>query len=196
MLQLLILFGELFSLVLPGLQTWEKEKDEDGIQIFTRPVPESDFREFRGEMELEKGSIHSIVNVLLDVNGYGSLYPDCYGPVVLYRETPGTITYYLVSKAPWPFKDRDGIYELAVTENDSSARISIRVLPDYIPEKKQYVRLKKGEGFWEVRRSDTGGIGVIYQFLAGISEKVPELLLRRYNVDTPFQTLENLRKRL
>lgn len=176
-------------------QSWEIKKDDEGIQIYTRKVPGSDFKEFRGEVIMENTTMNNIQEAILDVDGYESLFPDCYDPRILKQTDNSYSVHYLITKAPWPFKDRDGIYEqiIRVAAIDSLVTISIRILPGFIPENDQYVRIQYGVGFWEIRKMKVNTFRVIYQFHADPEERVPDWLARRFIVENPFTTLNSLR---
>lgn len=190
----LILMGLLFAGTM-SQQAWEKMKDEDGIKIYTREVAGSDFKEFRGEVYVECMNLQNILDIIMNVEEYDHIIPDCYNPKVLRGEGHTCIVYHLVTKTPWPFKDRDGIYEqtLSILFRDSIARISIKVLPGYLPEIDSYARIQNGVGFWEVRKMKAGRYYVVYQFHSDPDEKVPEWIAKAYIVEDPFTTLQNLR---
>ena len=61
--------------------------------------------------------------------------------------------YYSEVSIPFPFTDRDGIYRNHYTwKNDSSLLvIDIDILPDYIEERENLVRIPFGKGFWRVK---------------------------------------------
>ncbi len=194
MIKLIILWLSFADVV--SQQVWEKMKDEDGIKIYTREVAGSDFKEFRGEVHVECLAIQNILDVIMDTEVYDSLFPDCYNPKVLKTTGDTYVVHHLVTKAPWPFKDRDGIYEqtLSMLSRDSIARISIRILPDYLPEIDSYVRIQYGVGFWEVRKMKADRYYVVYQFHADPEVKVPDWIAKAYIIEDPFNTLQNLRR--
>lgn len=191
----LIILWLLFNDITSQQQVWEKMKDEDGIKIYTREVPGSDFKEFHAEMYVECIALPNILDAIMNVEEYDQIIPDCYNPKVLKKIGETYIVYHLVTKTPWPFKDRDGIYEqtLNVSYRDSISRISIKVLPDYLPEMDSYKRIQYGVGFWEVRKIKAGSYQVVYQFHADPEEKVPDWIAKSYIVEDPFITLQNLR---
>jgi ribosome-associated toxin RatA of RatAB toxin-antitoxin module len=176
-------------------QNWEKAQDKDGIRVFTRMVKGSGCREFRAEMGLGGINIQQVADVILDIDNYDMLFPDCHHPKILNKNNNKGIVYYLITKTPWPFKDRDGIYEQTVhtSSDDSTIFIAIKVLPEYVPEIKKYERIQYGKGFWELKHLGQDMVYVAYQFHADPKVNIPDWVSRHFLVENPYHTLQNLR---
>ncbi|MCW8804461.1 MAG: hypothetical protein OQK57_08695, partial [Ignavibacteriaceae bacterium] len=97
--------------------------------------------------------------------------------------------------APWPVKNRDSVYESVtkISEDKKYARIVLKPLGNYIEEKKGFVRMYNGNGFWELEETEDNTIQITYQFLSDPGGKVPAWLSNSMVVSSPFQTLINLR---
>lgn len=193
MITLIIL--SLFYTGLMSQQAWEMMRDEDGIRIFIRDVADSDFKEFRGEITIICEAMQNILEAITDVGEYEKLFPDCYNPKTIRRIGDSLTVNYLITKTPWPFRDRDGIYEqtLRISSPDSVATISIKAIPDYLPKVDPYVRIQYGIGFWEIHKIALNRYLVVYQFHADPKEKVPWWIAKQFIVENPFITLRTLR---
>jgi hypothetical protein len=177
---------------------WKLKKEKDGIEVYTRSIEGSSFDEFRGITTIEKSSLADVMAVILDVKNYESLFPDCMNPKVLKQDGKYYDIHHIQVKAPWPVKNRDTVYEqkAVVDENGKHAIISLKPLPDYIPEDKDFVRIREGSGFWELAEDDINNVKVTYQFHGEPGGDIPAWLANSFVVTQPFQTLKNLKSRL
>jgi hypothetical protein len=177
---------------------WDLKKEKDGIKIFTRSVEGSTFAEFKGTTTIGKSSLAEVLDVILDVKNYESLFHDSMNPKVLKQEGKYYNIHYLQVKAPWPVKNRDTVYELkaVVDKNGKHAFVSLKPLPDYFVEDKDFVRIRKGTGFWELEEDDSNNVKVTYQFHGEPGGEIPAWLANSFVVTQPFETLVNLKNRL
>jgi hypothetical protein len=177
---------------------WKLKKDKDGIEVYTRTFEGSLFDEFKGVTTIENSSLEKVLAVILDVKNYGSLFPDCMNPKVLKQDGKYYDIHYIQVKAPWPVKNRDTVYEqkTVIDENGKHALVSLKPLPDFIVEDKDFLRIREGSGFWELEEDENGNVMVVYQFHGEPGGEIPAWLANSFVVTQPFQTLVNLKNRL
>jgi hypothetical protein len=177
---------------------WKLRKDENGIKIYTRAVDSSAFEEFRAITVITDVSLNEVLDIILDVEHYKSLIPDCIESRVLFRRGKYYDIHYLRMDSPWPVKDRDAIFqsETTVTDNGKLAHISLTSMGNYIDEKNEMVRMYNGSGFWEIEELPGNSIKIIYQFQSDPGGKIPGWLANSAIVSNPYKTLENLKKLL
>jgi hypothetical protein len=177
---------------------WILKKDKSGIEIYTRSFEGSSFDEFRGVTVISDITLKEVLKVILDVNHYESLFPDCINPKILRQEGEWFDIHYIQTKGPFPVKDRDSVYEqkTEIDKDGKHARIYLKPLPDYIPGNKDMVRIRKGSGFWELEEDSNGNVKVIYQFHGDPGGEIPAWLVNSFVVTHPFKTLNNLRNRV
>jgi len=174
---------------------WEKRKEKSGIVVYTRAIENTPMDEFKGQVTLSNTSLSEIVEVILDIKNYPKWIPDCMEAEILLKEGKYHDIHYVAVKAPWPVTNRDAIYEMTttLTNNNTFARINLEPRGDYIKEKKKFVRLYKGSGFWELEESEGNKVKVTYQFLGDPGGKIPAWLANSFVVTNPYQTLINLK---
>jgi hypothetical protein len=174
---------------------WKLRKDKSGIQVFTRLPEDSDFDEFKAVVTIEGSTLYQVLEVVLDVENFEALYPDCMNPEILKKEGKWPDIHYIQTKAPFPLKDRDSIFEtlIEIDENEKNAQVRLTPVPDFIPEKDGLVRIQNGRGFWKLEENDNKVI-VIYQFHGDPGGDVPAWLVNSFVVSHPFKTMENLRE--
>jgi hypothetical protein len=177
---------------------WDLKKEKDGIKIFTRSVEGSTFAEFKGTITIEKSSLTEVLDVILDVKNYESLFPDLMNPKVLKQDGKYYDIHYIQVRAPWPVKNRDTVYEqkAVVDKNGKHAYVSLKPLPDFIVEDKDFVRIREGSGFWELEEDESNNVKVIYQFHGEPGGDISAWLANSFVVAQPFETLVNLKNRL
>jgi hypothetical protein len=196
----------MYPLVLAGLlifnpvvsSDWALKKDKSGIEIYTRSVEGSSFKEFKGITVIKGVSLTQVVEVIMNVKDYESLFPDCMNPRVLEQLGRWHVIHYMQTKGPFPVKDRDSVFEqkAEIDSTGKHAHVSLRPLPDYIAENKDMVRIRKGSGFWDLEADNNGNVKVTYQFLSDPGGEIPSWLANSFVVSQPFKTLENLKKRV
>ncbi len=191
----------LIFLFIPGVfphSDWELTKDKSGIEIYTRSVEGSSFKEFKGITKIPDCSVNDVLDVILDVANYESLFPDCKNPKVLKQDGKWYDIHYILTKGPFPVKDRDSVFEqiTEISENGKCAKVKLNPLPDYVPEKEDIVRVQNGTGFWVLEEDENNNVSVTYQFHGEPGGDIPAWLANSFVVTHPYKTLENLINRL
>jgi hypothetical protein len=196
MIQFLLI--SVFFIYGANLSDWDLKKKSSGIEIYTRSIEGSSFDEFMGVIVIPDVTLDEVLNVVLDVENYDDLYPDCINPRILKKEGQGYDIHYIQTKGPFPVKDRDCIFEQVtlVDQDGRHARVNLKPLPDYLAENKDMVRIRKGSGFWDLKEDNLKNVTVTYQFHGEPGGDVPSWLANSFVVTHPYQTLKNLRSRL
>lgn len=187
----------LIFLTLTGTTDWKLKKDESGVEIYTRSIEGSAFQEFKGVTTIENTTLTLILEVILNVESYLDLYPDCIEAKVLLEKGKYSDIRYFDLKAPWPVKNRDVIYESTTTVSDDGryAKVLLRPVGDYIEEKKESVRMYNCSGFWELQEDADNNTRVTYQFHSDPGGEIPGWLANTTVVSNPYKTLQKLKKR-
>ncbi len=177
---------------------WVLKKEKLGISVYTRSVEGSTFEEFKGVTVIPDITLAEVLEVILDVKNYDRLFPDCMNPKVLKQDGKWYDIHYLQSKAPFPVKNRDSVFEqkTELDKDGKHARIVLKPLPDYIPENKDFVRVRKGSGTWELDEDDQRNVKVSYQFQPDPGGEIPSWIANGFIDGHPFKTLSNLKIRL
>jgi hypothetical protein len=180
------------------LSDWDLKKSSSGIDIYTRSIEGSSFDEFKGVTVISDVTLEEVLNVILDVENYDDLFPDCINPRILKKEGKWYDIHYIQTKGPFPVKDRDSVFEqvTVVDQDGRHARIVLKPLPDYIAENEDMIRVRKGSGFWDLKEDNRKNVTVIYQFHGEPGGDVPSWLANSFVVSHPYGTLKNLKSRL
>lgn len=185
-LVILILIG--FSSI--GQENWKLKKDAKGIQIYTRSLTNSDFKEYKATTRIEV-AMKYVLDELLDAPNYCE---DCKAGVSYYVSDYGENqhVFYARKDLPWPLQDRD-IVTLLTVEHISEKKIKLHIesLPEGIPKRGKSIRIKELMGFWLLEEMD--GITQITQQLHLNPEgNLPPAIVNSLLVKGPFKTFKEL----
>jgi hypothetical protein len=72
---------------------------------------------------------------------------------------------YTVHTMPFPFQKRDSIVHSTIEQDPESLSVMIRgkATPDYLPEKKGYIRIRAVESFWSFEPQHNGDVRITFQ---------------------------------
>lgn len=194
----IIVLNLIMIIGLSGLSEWKLKKEESGISIYTRKIEGSQMDEFKGIVLIANTTLTDVLEIILDAENYPALFPDCSQARILKKEGKYYDIHYIYLKSPWPVKDRDAVYESVTTisEDGKKAMVLLRPLSGYIKETEDIVRMKNGNGYWELEEDNMHSVKVIYEFHADPGGDIPSWLANYGAVTNPFKTLINLRKRV
>ena len=176
---------------------WELSKEKDQIVVYTRKVPGSSFKAFKG-MATYQTKMSTLIAVFMDIPKLVDWLPRAGESRLLEHPKPNKRIYYLLSDAPWPVSDRDGIYSSEFIQDPKTKAVTVKVgcHPDYLPTEKGRVRIRQTQGYWKFTPKANGMIEVIYENHAEPGGNIPAWLANSSAVDIPFNSLKNLRKQL
>jgi len=177
-----------------GQEPWEMVKDKNGIQVFTRTNSVSSFKEFKAVMSIE-GEVNQFLSVLYDIEGLTDWAYNIKEAKLLNRPHEMTQSYYAVAKAPWPYKDRDGIYLNDISWNKESKTliVAIQMRQQGFEVNSDYVRMD-GYGYWQVKEVSSGTLELIFQMQIDPGGAIKAWMANMFVTDSPYQTLLGMRE--
>lgn len=176
---------------------WELNKHQDGIKVYTKVEEGSAFKAFKA-IVLVNASVDEIIEVLKNVDRYTEWYGYTKTSKLLKHEN-GVQYNYVETIFPWPYKNRDMVYRMAMNgghpnaEHPEEVEISLVGIPDYLPEKKGIVRMKKAKGYILLQPLNDK-TQVTYEFHSEPGDNVPTWLANSSIAELPFKTLFGLRE--
>jgi hypothetical protein len=191
---LLICLLGFMSIVSYAQQSWEIDRDKGGIIVYTKEEEGSAFKSFKAVITIQ-ASTDEIVEVLKNADDYTKWYGYTNTSALL-KEEGDTQYNYVETIFPWPYSNRDMVYRMSVNVSANGAvKILLKGIPDYLPEKRGIVRMKKAEGYILLQPLD-GKTEVTYVFHSEPGDNIPPWLANNSIAELPFRTLYGLRKRL
>lgn len=210
----------LFSLILSGLfpiaghtqDDWKLKSDKDSIAIFTRTFPDSKFKAIKVVVELE-ATLSQLVAVILDVNTGAEWVYSTKSSVLLKQVSPSELYYYSEVSVPWPVANRDFIAQLKAVQDSHTRVVTIYgpTFPDYLPVKKDIVRVRRSEGKWVISPMGTAGaagaagtagamasrrIRVEYTLRVDPGGELPAWLVNMFATKGPYESFKKLKEQL
>ena len=174
---------------------WTLEKNENGISIFTRAYPNSNYKEFKAVMTVQS-TLSCLVALKNDFENYPAWYHECPEAHTIKVISPKEGYYYITKKLPWPFDGRDMVIHYWTTQDLSDKSVTIKNVAEgkYQPENKDWVRIYDLNGFWKFTPKGNGNIEVVYQLHAEPNGSIPAWLANSTVVDTPFNTFMKMKE--
>jgi len=175
-------------------EDWKLVRDSDDIKAYTKPVATSNFKAFKAEMIIDQ-DIHAFLSLLYDIDDLDVWGYKLKDTKLLERKGDSMQIYYAVVKAPFPFKNRDGVY-LNSIKWDSKTKIltvDIKLLEDYLAEKDDLVRIS-GDGFWKATVLPLNKLKIDFQMQVDPGGDIPAWLANIFADGSPYYTLLDLRE--
>jgi hypothetical protein len=171
-------------------QEWEFVKEKDGIKIYTRHEPGTNFKSFKGEMDV-KADVSTVCSLIEDVESFTKCDEDVDEIRVLEQEKGKMLRYYVVYNVPWPFKDRDLCVEATITDDQSTGAklILAKAAPDAVPLVEDIVRIANYWQNWIIQPLKNGMVHVTIEGFVDPAGDVPAWIANLAITDTPFNML-------
>lgn len=180
-------------------EDWDLAKDDskNGIKVFTRVVEGSPLKEFRGIAQVP-ASLTGAVALVNDHSAGADWIHDCKVLETIDRPNAYESNFYMVTKAPWPVKDRDStIHSLLTQDSDTlKVRIEMNLTEGVREEHKKRVRVSQMQGYWLFTPIDENTTEITYQVHADPSGSLPNWLVNSLVVDMPYNTLKNMQDKV
>lgn len=172
--------------------SWEIDKNKEGIKVYTRIEDHSEFKSFKAVM-MVAASTDELLKILKNADGFTSWYGFTKTSKLLKQER-GVQYNYVETIFPWPYSNRDMVYRMSIdTSIPRAIKITLKGIPDYIQDKKGIVRMEKAEGYILLKPMEDK-TEVIYVFHSEPGDNVPSWLANNSMAELPFKTLSGLRK--
>ena len=174
---------------------WEKVKDKNSIEIFTRPVNGSRIKECLA-VTMMRGRLSSVLAVFNDTASYTRWMYRCSEATLLLKKNSYERIIYSVISSPWPVADRDIVVKSSLVHDRNTGVVTVTIngLPDYVAIKPGRVRMRGMNGCWVLEPRGNGWIKISYRIHSDPGGSLPDKLVNSSIVDIPYNTLYNLRK--
>jgi hypothetical protein len=185
-------------LAMAGETGWILKKNRNGIQVFTRDVSGSNFKEFKTMIEVE-ATMAGVLKLMEDISSYPQWFPKLKESRLLKKVNSTEMILYHWMKLPFPADDRDSIFKVTASRDPRTKAVTLRLstLDNYLPERKGVVRVKQISGMWNfIPDTAKGTIMVTYQMHSEPGGKLPAWMANTAVVKRPFTVLKNMREML
>lgn len=172
--------------------SWSLKKEENGIRIFTRPLTEIPFDEYKAITTID-ASINTVLNELLEAPKYCDNCPSEISYLVK-SINQNQHLFYVHKAFPWPIKDRDIITRLTVEKlSDKKIKLYLESAPNEIPNKDNTIRIKQLMGYWLLEEKNSKTI-VTQQLYINPEGSLPPFIINKLLIKGPYKTFTTLKE--
>ncbi len=176
---------------------WQFRGEKEGIKTYNAEVPNTKIKALKLETTFQ-APLNQLVAVLLDIKSSPEWAYKTKSATVLKQVSPTEVYYYTELNMPWPVTNRDFVGHLTATQNPNTKVVTIDgpVVPDYVPKKKDLVRIEKSVGKWVLTPINDHETKVEYSLQVDPGGGAPAWLVNTFASEGPTQSLKNLRAQL
>ncbi len=169
---------------------WTLGKTSNGITVYTRAYPKSEYKEFKGVMTVQ-ATMSCLLAVMKDVDNYPNWFFQCPEAHMIKTLSFKEGYNYMTYKVPWPLDSRDMVIHYWVNEDMSDKSVTIKTVgePNYIAAKADWIRVQELNGFWKFTPKGNGMIEVVYQLHLEPNGSIPAWLANSTVVDAPYNSM-------
>jgi ribosome-associated toxin RatA of RatAB toxin-antitoxin module len=168
---------------------WQLAKDKNGIKIYIRNEECSAIKSIKATMTFN-ASLSALTAIVMDVENYPQWVYHCKETKLIKNIEGKELVYYHVTQAPWPISYRDNVSRFIVSQNKTDYSISIKssVVNGVLPEKSDYIRVKKSNASWNFKRINKNTIAAEYILSFDPGGNVPAWLINLFITEGPYET--------
>jgi START domain len=192
---ILLLSALAFIHIATAQKTWKLIAEKDGIYVYTQDLEDSKFKAVRAVCTVDCG-VAKLSYVLMDVSNTKDWVYATKVCTLLKKMSPTDIYYYSEVELPWPVSNRDFIIRITLTQDEKTkvARIIAENHPQYVPEKKNVIRIPKSSGNWTLTPIGQGRTKVEYVIHVDPGGSVPAWLVNILADVGPYSSFTKLKK--
>jgi hypothetical protein len=189
-------------MVLPTISVaggeWKLIADKDGITLYAREVSGHSEAQYKG-VSIINQSIEAVGSVLSDIASYPKWFFKCIESKKILTKNSSELHFflYVAIDAPWPFSDRDAVYETEVAIDYALGKVVIRstaLTQPLIPLRRQYVRIRDSEHQWILEKISADRTRITFINRTNAAGSFANYISNPGIRDTIFLSLKNFRK--
>lgn len=176
---------------------WQPRRDQDGIRVQVRKVPNSESLEFKAVM-LVDADIRRVAALYEDASKVTEWYYHSLESSEVKKLGPDEKIHYFAMDMPWPVKDRDSVYKRTKSIHPETGALEYRLseAPGYVEPQRGRVRVPNLRGLWRFTPKGEGKTEIFYQQHGEAGGHIPAFLVNRLAEDIPFESLSGFRSLL
>jgi len=185
------------ALVAQQNQQWKQVTDDDGIQVYTIDVPNTDIVKAKAIAQI-KAPLKKVQQELDDIDSRHEWVPFLkQSKLIIVKSNTARLEYSLFS-APWPASNRDFVYKLQLIKQTSDELIykMYSVNTELMPETDKYIRGEIFESIYTLTKINENLTRVELSYHADPKGWLPNWIVNIIQRVLPYKILRNLRKRL
>jgi hypothetical protein len=182
----------LLCMALPGIaQEWELTKQQDGVSVFSRPLP-NNLLQIKA-LTTVTASHETFIRLLEDVGHCTKWIANCKKIEIIATPDQATRVVHTFFSAPWPIRDRDVVTRSVTTKNQKTLEIRIEDAGQTYPLTPKHVRMTDVNGQWRLVEIPDGTMTVSYMGTGSPAGEIPDWLAKGVLLDSIFETFYKLK---
>lgn len=173
---------------------WQPVESQDGVQVSTCEIAGSPLKAFRGTTTV-KADVAQIVSLFKDTANHPNWMHHIASAKLVKANAENDYYTYTVQDLPFPISDRDNVTHTVMSVDAKGALVlNIEAAPGVLPPTEGLVRMSAFKATWTFQPKGNGDLAVTYEAHANPGGSLPTALTNKVVVETPLNTLSNLRK--
>ncbi|MFQ3197528.1 MAG: hypothetical protein ACI8R9_002156 [Paraglaciecola sp.] len=182
----------LLCIALPGIaQEWERAKQQDGVSVFSRPLP-NNLLQIKA-LTTVTANHEAFIRLLGDIEHCTKWIANCKKIEIIATPDQATRLVHTFLSAPWPIRDRDVVTRSVTTKNQDTLEILIEDAGQTYPLAPGHVRMTDVHGQWRLVEIPDGTMTVSYVGSASPAGEIPDWLAKGALIDSIFETFNQLK---
>lgn len=175
--------------------TWTLISSRDGVEIHENEKRKGGFREYRGIGRLSV-SYEEATAIIKDIPGTVHWLPRTRRSDEIRWVSETEVLLYVVSNAPWPFKDREMVWKRHyLTDTDDHLLMMFDAVTEPYDGETGTLRVTSAHGEWEIKRIGDDVTEVRFQYVGESGGSVPRSFVDNNNKSLPTKVLMALQAR-
>lgn len=172
---------------------WEFRVDHKAIKVYSSKISGSQVLGFKAEAIFEV-SLRKLVSLFHDFDSYGRWVHQLSEMQVLHQDDSLDYVVRQVLNTPWPLPKREMIVRTELHTSEAGAlALTMSGLPDYLPEKPDFHRVRKAWGAWVLMPVEGSKVHVTFVMHIDPGSDIPPALSNAALFEVPFYSLQKMR---
>ncbi len=182
--------------LLTAQEDWKLKSDKEGIKIYSSPFADSKIKALKVICSAQ-ATLSQMTAVLLNIREQDEWFYHTKS-TVLKIVSPTELYYYAELDFPIPFDNRDFVEHILLCQNPVTKIVTMEVqnLPDYLPAKKDFVRVTQSHCNWVIKPVGKNLILIEFTLFADPGGSIPSWLVNMMSFHGPFETFRKLKTEL
>ncbi len=173
----------------------ELKLDKDSIQVYACDPENSKYKTIKAKFQLKATQLQ-LKTMLFDVNHLADWQDQTVSAQLLKKINVNEIIYHTEVRAP-VVDNRDFAIKLVTQQiTPREMKIILTSIPDYIPKKKNIVRVPMSKAVWQVKEEKPGTLSIQYTLEIDLGGTLPVWLINSLSHKAPYDTFKSMKEKI
>ena len=174
-------------------EEWTFRVEHKDISIYSAKMKNTPLLGFKGSVAFPV-SVKRLISLFYDTGSYMRWVHQLASINVLERGDNLEYVIHKVINTPWPFPKREMIFRTGLdTEGENGIAVTMKSVPDFIPENRDNYRIKDAYGRWVFEPMENDVVAITFIMFVDPGKDVPSQMSNTAMFEVPFYSLQNLR---